>query len=65
MYKRQVWIDTRDEGTRRAYAREVAARRAAVQAAVKRAGADYVALATTEDPGDALAAFFRQRNKRR
>lgn len=61
----EVWIDTRDEGTRRAYAREVAARRAAVQAAVKRAGADYVALATTEDPGDALAAFFRQRNKRR
>jgi len=61
----EVWIDTRDEAGRRALAREVAARRSATEAALVRAGADYVAVSSTEDPGDALAAFFRRRNHRR
>jgi len=62
---RDVWLDASDSESRRAFAREVAARRQAVQQTVARCGGDYVAIATTEDPADALAAFFRRRNHRR
>lgn len=60
-----VWVDTDDEGWRRAFERETAAREDAKLGALNAVGADRVELETGREYVAALNEFFRRRAKKR
>jgi uncharacterized protein (DUF58 family) len=62
---RTVDVDTRSPKVREAWAAAARARRAALEAVLRRAKVDLIELATDGDPAESVARFFKTRTQRR
>jgi len=60
----QLWLDTSDPQLRRAYTRRFEQNLSYASTTFKKAGADFISLATTEPYATALFHFFEKRAKR-